>query len=42
VSSPAQLLSDPLDAPIEVRHSGIHGHGVFAVRPIARGESIGR
>lgn len=38
---------DPSDVPdaavgrlIEVRRSGVHGQGVFAIAPIARGESI--
>jgi uncharacterized protein len=29
------------DDAIEVRESGIHGRGVFAARPIARGETVG-
>jgi uncharacterized protein len=30
-----------VDQAIEVRESGIHGHGVFAARAIARGETVG-
>jgi SET domain-containing protein len=31
----------PAASPVEVRHSPIHGHGVFALRAIRRGRRIG-
>jgi SET domain-containing protein len=34
-------ISEPLTA-VEVRHSVVHGHGVFAIRFIAAGTVIGR
>lgn len=41
---PANADGDPSGIPgvAEVRHSTIHGRGVFALRPLARGQRIGQ
>ena len=35
------FVAQPLDG-VEVRRSGVHGHGVFATRALGAGAEIGR